>query len=174
MGKRNTSVFKTLRLIEPQSFTGTGKWKQKFLLVWKVIFRHKNLAHVSNCALRSLMHEMLIYIYLNSVTVISLFLMIRMQQKTANHKYSSRKTHWFGSNRKLFFYLHGNGFVQRICSTKHFCSAPSSCKLSLSSSSTKRFVWMQYPPCRVRYSQYYSHVPQLVTSKTKLFRQYKQ
>lgn len=45
------------------------------------------------CALRSLMHEMLIYIYLNSVTVISLFLMIRMQQKTANHKYFSRKTH---------------------------------------------------------------------------------
>lgn len=32
-------------------------------------------------------------------------------------------------------YLQGSGLVQRICSTKHFCSAASSCKLSLSSSS---------------------------------------
>lgn len=34
-------------------------------------------------------------------------------------------------------YLHGRGLVHRICSTKHFCSAPSSCKLSLSSSSER-------------------------------------
>lgn len=38
-------------------------------------------------------------------------------------------------------YLHGNGFVQRMCSTKHFCSVASSCKLSLSSSSTKEHIY---------------------------------
>lgn len=32
-------------------------------------------------------------------------------------------------------HLQGSGLVQRMCSTKHFCSAASSCRLSLSSSS---------------------------------------
>ena len=37
--------------------------------------------------------------------------------------------------------LHGSGFVQKMCSIKHFCSVASSCKLSLSSSSDPRNLW---------------------------------
>lgn len=72
---------------------------------------------------------MLIYIYLNSVMLISLFLMIRMQQKMANHKYFSRITHWFGSNRKLFFtcmaMVSYKEYVQQSTSVLH--PAPVNC-----------------------------------------------
>lgn len=166
MGKRNTSVLKALRLIRPQCFTGIGKWKWKFLLVWQVIFRHKNLAHVPNCALRILMHEMLIYIYLNSVKLISLFLMIRMQQQMANHKYFSRITHWFGSNRKGFFTCMAMVLYKECVqqSTSVLRPAPVNCLYLLHLQ--RDLSECTHPLCRVRYSQYYSHIPQLVTTKT--------
>lgn len=78
--------------------------------------------------------------HLNSAELTSLILTARMQQKRENQKYSPEQLTDPGAAERVWFYLHGSGFVQRICSTKHFCSAPSSCKLSLSSSSAKRFV----------------------------------
>lgn len=41
--------------------------------------------------------------------------------------------------------LQGSGLVQRMCSTKHFCSAASSCRLSLSSSSDPRNLKFMNP-----------------------------